>query len=52
MGRFSIDSSIIIMPADIPAIAHTFQLLVLGNEFEADQPALDLFESDARRPRI
>jgi hypothetical protein len=51
IGRFSIDSCII-MPADISIVALTFQVRVPGYEFETYQPALDLFERDARRPRI
>jgi hypothetical protein len=37
---------------NISIIALTFQVLVLGNEVEADQPALDLFDCDVRCPRI
>jgi hypothetical protein len=50
IGHFSIDFYII-MPVNISIVAPTFQIRVLGYEFETYQPALDLFERDARRPR-
>jgi hypothetical protein len=51
IGHFSIDSRII-MPANISIVALTFQVRVSGYQFETYQPALDLFDRDARRPRI
>jgi len=51
IGHFAIAFAII-MPADISIIAPTSQVRDLRHEFKTDQPALDLFERDARCPRI
>ena len=50
IGYFAAVFSNIILPI-ASIIAPTSQIRVLGYEFEADQPLLDLFDRDTRSPR-